>query len=102
MRTGPITQFWTSERPSTFFVPEDLAEFFILYFRERRIHHKNKPDSYRNVGGTHLKFVDESFGFRHEIPEAYSESHRGKYPDRQITVNKGKSFVDAFSHYISP
>ena len=50
------------------FVSEDLAEFFILYFCERRIHHKNKPDSDRNVGGTHLKFVDESFGFRYEIP----------------------------------
>ena len=40
---GPITQFCTSDRPSTFGVGEHGAQLLVTHLGEGRIHHEDEP-----------------------------------------------------------
>ena len=81
MRTGPITQFCTSDRPRHAVVAKDFVRLLVPHLRERRIHHHDQSD--RNRESTvvpTLKLVQERDDSGHQPAGNHSDRHCGKDP----------------------
>jgi hypothetical protein len=65
-----------------FGIPKYSWQQFIIDLCQGRIHHQNQPNSYRNVGRTLAKGVDESGNRRKQIADTNTYCHGQKYPKR--------------------
>ena len=70
MSTGPITQFCTSDNPSTLPIAEHVAQFFVAHLGQRRIHHHDQADGDWDVRGPDAEAIDETAmpGTRYPMP----------------------------------
>ena len=73
-----MTQFCTSDRPSTLPVAEHVAQFLVLHLGQRRIHHQDQADGDGDVGRADLEAVDERLHARDEVPSADADRHARK------------------------
>ena len=79
--TGPISQFCTSDSPSTRLVAEDLVQFFVAHPRERRIHHEDQPRRDRNRSRADAEAVQE----RHDSGSKPAQRH-AQQPSRRRSI----------------
>src|ERR1019366_7680037 len=61
-------------------VAENIAQFLVSNFRQRREHHDDQSDGDRNVGRPALKAIDEPGRAWDEVADPYSNCHCEKDP----------------------
>ena len=69
-----------------------------MHLRQRRIHHEDQSNRDRNVRRADLKATDPFLDARDGSSDDDSHSHREEDPQRQVTVEKGKSPGDFVAH----
>jgi len=78
-------------------VAKGLTQLLVLDLGKGRVHHQDKADGDRDVGGAHLELVDEILDAGHQVAQPHANRHGQKDPQCQITVEQRQPFDDASS-----
>ena len=102
MRTGPITQFWTRESPSTFLFlkTSPISSYFTL--AKGGYIMRISPMAMGILVVPTWNGIDERLRARDEVAGADADGHGGEDPEGQVAVEERQFFCDTSGHYAMP
>ncbi len=65
-----------------------VAQFLVLYFGQRGIHHEDQTHGDRYVGCVHLEVTNDGFHAGYKVSGPNADRHCQEDPQRQVSIKK--------------